>query len=47
MNTVEEMYLTTGLFLAELLLVYVGYAWVSGIFEEDRLRAEAHAEIAK
>jgi hypothetical protein len=40
-----ELTLTAGLFLGELILVYVGYAWISGIFEEDRQREAAHRSL--
>jgi len=37
----NELTLTAGLFLGELLLVYVGFAWIRGVFEEDKQRDAA------
>jgi len=39
----DEQTLTAGLFLGQFIAVYVLYAWISGIFEEDRQRAASNA----
>jgi hypothetical protein len=47
LSTENELTLTAGLFLGELLLVYVGFAWIRGIFEEDRQREVCHAHYGR
>lgn len=45
MNEIEESYLTTGLFIAAMLVIYEAVRFVvTNGFEDDRLRAQAHAK---
>ena len=40
MTPEDEQTLTAGLFIGQFIAAYVLFAWISGIFEEDRRRAE-------